>query len=320
MAGMSGQFVYYDDTNERPEEETDTCPECDGDALVSDDVHGEVVCQDCGCVLRNQLIDTGAEWLAFSHRENEERSRVGLPMSEMLPDRGLTTTIDWKDTDAQGQPLSARKKETMKRLRTWQKRVQVERNGERNLQLAFIEINRMGSALDVPDQVSEMASVLYRDALADNLVQGRSIEGVASGCLYIACRKQQVPRSLDEFESVARIDRNTIARTYRYIAAEQNLEMEPMDPRQFVPRFCSQLETSKEVQREAQIILADAKAEGLYSGKSPTSLAGAAIYIAAILCNGSRTQSEIADVAQVTEVTIRKRYKEQLSVVDELEG
>lgn len=316
---MSGEFVYHDSTTTPEFDETDSCPECGSDTIVSDDVRGELVCQDCGCILRNKLIDTGAEWSAFTHSENQEKSRVGSPMTQMLHDRGLTTKIHWKDTDAHGQPLSPRKKKTMKRLRTWQKRVRISKAGERNLQLALSEINRMSSALGVPEQVSEMASVIYREALDDNLVQGRSIEGVACGCMYIACRKQQIPRSLDEFESVARVNRNEIARTYRCIAAEQELQMEPIDPKQFVPRFCSELDAGSEIQREANEILTKTAQEGLHSGKSPTGIAGAAIYIAAILCDDRLTQSEIAEVAKVTEVTIRNRYQEQLAVVDAIE-
>ena len=316
---MSGEFVYHDSTTNPQAEETDSCPECESNSIISDDVHGELVCQDCGFILRNKLIDTGAEWSAFTHSENQEKSRVGSPMTQMLHDRGLTTKIHWKDTDAQGQPLSPRKKETMKRLRTWQKRVRISKAGERNLQLALSEMNRMSSALGLPEQVSEMASVIYRQALDENLVQGRSIEGVASGCLYIACRKQRIPRSLDEFESVARVERNEIARTYRCIVAEQDLEMEPIEPKQFVPRFCSELDAPRRVQRRATEILDDAAEAGLHSGKSPTGLAGAAIYIASMLCDDRRTQSEIAEVAQVTEVTIRNRYQEQLAVVDELD-
>lgn len=316
---MSGETVSTETKEETQREVTDDCPECGSDKIRTDNVRGEIVCQDCGCVLRNQLVDTGAEWSAFSHEENQQKSRVGSPMTQMLHDRGLTTKIHWKDTDAHGKPLSPRKKETMKRLRTWQKRVRISKSGERNLQMALSEINRMSSALGIPEQVSEQASMLYRAVLDDNLVQGRSIEGVACGCLYITCRKRGIPRSLDEFEAIARVDRTEIARTYRCIMAEQDLEMQPVDPKQFVPRFCSDLDADAEIQRQAIDILGKADDEGLHSGKSPTGLAGAAIYIASMLCEDRLTQSEIADVAQVTEVTIRNRYQEQLAVVDEIE-
>lgn len=316
---MSGETVRTETKAETQREVTDDCPECGSSATRTDSARGEIVCQDCGCVLRNKLVDTGAEWSAFTHEENQQKSRVGSPATQMLHDQGLTTTIHWKDTDAHGQPLSARKKETMKRLRTWQKRVRVSKSGERNLQLALSEINRMSSALGIPEQVSEQASMLYRGALDDNLVQGRSIEGVACGCLYITCRKQGIPRSLDEFEAIARVDRTEIARTYRCIMAEQDLEMAPIDPKQFVPRFCSELDAGTEIQRRALDILDAASDEGLHSGKSPTGLAGAAIYIADLLCNSRLTQSDIASVAQVTVATIRNRYQEQLAVVEEID-
>ncbi|HDI12979.1 MAG TPA: transcription initiation factor IIB, partial [Hadesarchaea archaeon] len=34
------------------------------------------------------------------------------------------------------------------------------------------------------------------------------------------------------------------------------------------------------------------------------------IYIASVLCGERRTQRDVADVARVTEVTVRNRYKE----------
>lgn len=316
---VSGEFVGTDMNIATQYERTDRCPECGSKSVVSDEVRGEVVCQECSCVLSHGMIDTGAEWTAFTHEKNQTKSRVGSPMTQMLHDKGLTTEIHWKDTDAQGKPLSAKKREQMERLRTWQKRVRLGQTGEQNLQLALSEINRMSSALGIPEQVSEQASVIYREALDDNLVQGRSIEGVACGCLYISCRKQEIPRSLDEFESIARVGRTEIARTYRCLMAELNFEMEPVDPKQFVLRFCSELDTDSEIQRQALEILEAASREGLHSGKSPTGLAGAAIYIASILCDDRRTQSEIAEVSHVTEATIRKRYQEQLAVVDEIE-
>jgi transcription initiation factor TFIIB len=39
-------------------------------------------------------------------------------------------------------------------------------------------------------------------------------------------------------------------------------------------------------------------------------VAAAALYVATLLCNERKTQREVADVAGVTEVTIRNRYKE----------
>jgi transcription initiation factor TFIIB len=50
----------------------------------------------------------------------------------------------------------------------------------------------------------------------------------------------------------------------------------------------------------------------LTSGRGPTGIAAAATYIASVLAGEKRTQREIAEIANVTEVTIRNRYKELL--------
>lgn len=313
---MNGEFLYRESSADNGNGPVDSCPECGAEHLHADDVRGELACDDCGYILKNGLITRDAEWTAFSQDEKEQRSRVGAPLTETVHDRGLTTEIHWQDVDANGRSISSKKRKRMRRLRKWQSRIRTERSGERNLQLALIEINRMSSALDLPQPTRETASVIYRKALDGNLIRGRSIEGVAASALYIACRKEGIPRSLDEFDGVARVDRTEIGRTYRYLVSELDLEMKPVDPKRFVPRFCSELELGEQVQRTAMDILDRVREEDLHSGKSPTGLAAAAIYTASFLNDDERTQSEIAQVAQVTEVTIRNRYNEQQPVVD----
>jgi transcription initiation factor TFIIB len=266
-------------------------------------------------VLDEQQIDRGPEWRAFNHSERQSKSRVGAPITETMHDRGLTTTIDWKDKDAYGRSLSSEKRSQMHRLRKWQERIRTKDAGERNLQFALSEIDRMASALGVPRSVREVASVIYRRALNEDLIRGRSIEGVATAALYAACRQEGIPRSLDEVAEVSRVPQKEIGRTYRYISQELGLELRPVDPKQFVPRFASSLELSEEVQAKATEIIDVSAEQGLLSGKSPTGFAAAAIYAASLLCNEKKTQREVADVAQVTEVTIRNRYQEQIEAM-----
>jgi transcription initiation factor TFIIB len=60
----------------------------------------------------------------------------------------------------------------------------------------------------------------------------------------------------------------------------------------------------------------DGREAGLLSGKSPVGLAAAAVYAAALLCNEKVTQSEVSEVASISEVTIRNRYKELLEAAE----
>ncbi len=302
-------------------ETTDDVDDVDLDDVDSDEVvrtaDGELIHEPTGIVIEDeQQIDRGPEWRAFNHSERQSKSRVGAPTTKTMHDKGLTTTIDWKDKDAYGRSLSSEKRSQMHRLRKWQERIRTKDAGERNLQFALSEIDRMASALGVPRSVREVASVIYRRALNEDLIRGRSIEGVATSALYAACRKEGIPRSLEEIAEVSRVERKEIGRTYRYISQELGLEMRPVDPTKYVPRFCSELGLSKEVQSKAAEIIDTTAEEGLLSGKSPTGFAAAAIYAASLLCNEKKTQREVADVAQVTEVTIRNRYQEQIEAMD----
>ncbi|MCJ2563779.1 MAG: transcription initiation factor IIB, partial [Candidatus Thermoplasmatota archaeon] len=143
-----------------------------------------------------------------------------------------------------------------------------------------------------------------------NLIRGRSIEGVVAASLYAACRQCNVPRTLDEIAGSSRVGRKEIGRTYRFMTRQLKLKLLPTKPQDYVSRFCSMLRLSGEVQSKAIEILKDASDRELTSGRGPTGVAAAAISISSILANERRTQREVADVAGVTEVTIRNRYKE----------
>ncbi|USZ68458.1 transcription initiation factor IIB [Halorussus salilacus] len=301
---------------ERSEREEHRCPECGGN-LVSDEERGETVCAECGLVVDEGQIDPGPEWRAFDAKEKDEKSRVGAPTTNTMHDKGLSTNIGWQDKDAYGNSLGSRQREKMQRLRKWNERFRTRDSKERNLKQALGEIDRMASALGLPDNVRETASVIYRRALDEDLLPGRSIEGVATSALYAAARQAGTPRSLDEISNVSRVEKDEIARTYRYVVRELGLQIQPADPKSYVPRFVSDLGVSEEVERRARDLLDTATEKGIHSGKSPVGLAAAAVYAAALLSNEKVTQSEVSDVSDISEVTIRNRYHELLEAKED---
>jgi transcription initiation factor TFIIB len=307
--------------SERETESGDTderhiCPEC-GAPGITDEKRGETVCQECGVVVEENVVDRGPEWRSFDARDKAEKSRVGSPTTEMLHDKGLSSVIDWQNKDANGQSLSAKKREKMSRLRTWDERFRSQSAQDRNLKQALGEIDRMASALGIPKDARKTASVIYRRALDEELIPGRSIEAMATASLYAGARQAGVPRTLDELETVSRVERKEFARAYRYIARELGLAMEPTDPTQYLPRLVSDLDLPEETEQRAAELLEAGKQEAVHSGKNPVGLAAAAIYAAARLTNVEVTQHEVADAADVSAVTIRDRYTELLDAADQ---
>ncbi|WP_226012207.1 transcription initiation factor IIB [Halomicrobium salinisoli] len=298
------------------DESQDVCPECGG-SLAADEAHGETVCEECGLVVAEDDIDRGPEWRAVDSSERDQKSRVGSPTTNLMHDKGLSTNIGWQDKDAYGNSLSSEQRKKMQRLRTWDERFRTRDHQERNLKQALGEIERMGSALGLSESVRETASVIYRRALEEDLLPGRSIEGVASAAVYAAARQAETPRSIDKVVTVSRIDEMEFKRTYRYVVRELGLEIEPADPESYVARFASDLGLSDEAERRARDLLRTGKEAQIHVGKSPVGLAAAAVYAAPLLCNEAVTQAEVSEVTDISEVTIRKRYKELLDASEQ---
>lgn len=297
-------------------EEIIQCPECKSTHLSRDYSRAELVCEDCGLVIDEAFIDQGPEWRAFDSDQREKRGRTGAPMTFTIHDKGLSTEIDWSNRDSYGKSIPTRNRAQLYRLRKWQRRIRISDATERNLAFALSELDRMASYMGLPRAVRETAAMIYRKAVLKNLIRGRSVEGVSASALYAACRQCNVPRTLDEIARSSRVSRKEIGRTYRFIARKLGLKLMPTSPQDYISRFCNELKLSGDVQSKAIEILKDAADKELTSGRGPTGVAAASIYIASILCGERKTQREVADVAGVTEVTIRNRYKELAERLD----
>lgn len=286
------------------------CPDCQSTDIREDSQRAEIYCAHCGAVLDEFIIDQGPEWRAFDHEQRNRRARTGAPSTFAISDKGLTTVIDWRNKDSKGRSLSESAKRDIYRLRIWNQRIRVANASERNLAYALSELDRDSSRLDIPRTVREDASKIYRDAAKRKLIRGRSIEGVVAASLYTACRRGNIPRTLEEISEATNVSKKQIGKTYRFLSRELNIKLKPTSPADYVSRFASKLDLSGEIQAKAVEIINQAIDKGLSSGRGPTGVAAAALYIASVLLGERRTQSEIAEVAGVTEVTIRNRYKE----------
>jgi len=294
------------------------CPECGSAEFVEDPTRGEMVCSGCGLVIKEEMIDTGQEWRAFDSEQMNKRARGGAPLTFTKHDKGLTTEIGKGLGELYKVP--ARKRAQYYRLAKWHKRLI--KSKDRNLSFALSELQRIISFLNLSRPIHERVARYYEEAVNRGLVRGRSIESVIASLTYAVSREFGSPRTLDEISEASGVEKREIGRTYRYIARELQIRILPADPMTFVPRFCSMLGLTDKVQAKSIEILKKAKKHDITSGKGPTGVAAAAIYVACVLIGEKRTQREVADIVGVTEVTIRNRYKElieKLGIVEEVE-
>jgi transcription initiation factor TFIIB len=270
----------------------------------------EIVCMTCGFVVAGKLTDQGPEWRAFTDEQRSKRARVGAPITYSIHDKGLSTMIDWRDRDVYGKKLSSGQKAEIYRLRKWQRRIRVSDATERNLAFALSEISKIAGNLSLPKNIIETASVIYRKAVKERLIRGRSIQGVTAAAIYVATRQCGLARTLEEVSQASTVNKKEVGRSYRFLVKELDYFIPPLKPSQYVTKFSNQLTMQGKVEEIAHKIIETAKILKLTSGRGPTGIAAAASYIASILTGERKTQREIAEIAQVTEVTIRNRYKE----------
>lgn len=306
---MSIQKGLKKEVPKTPQRLAENCPECTSKNLVHDYDSGETICGDCGLVIYEQMMDKGPEWRAFTQEEKTSRSRVGMPSSYSIHDKGLSTTISQVDRDAFGRKLPLSTRLQMWRLRKWQIRSRVHSSIDRNLSQAMSELDRLAGKVTISPPVKEKAALIYRKALDKGLVRGRSISAIAAASLYAACRKSGLPRTLREISEASLVDKKDVARCYRLLLHELDFHMPISDPLTYISKIAEKNGVSGKTQGVAIQILRDARQNRISSGKDPMGMASAALYIACLQNNEKITQKDIAEAAGVTEVTVRNRYK-----------
>jgi len=285
-----------------------SCLRCGKTVLITDTETGEIVCGGCGFVLSDHIENPGPERRSFSD-DRINRERTGRGTSLAIHDKGLSTVISPTNKDATGKPLSNSMKMTLKRLRTIDSRSQIHEPIDRNFKRAFNELYRLKDKLALSDSVVEKAAYIYRKALDKKLVRGRSISGMMCSALYAACREVETPRTLKEIAETSNIKKGDLAHCYRLLVKELDLKMPVVDSVQNVARIASKIGLSEKTKRYAIEILRKAEENKTSSGKNPMGLAAAALYLSCAKNGEKKSQLDLAEAANITEVTIRNRCK-----------
>jgi transcription initiation factor TFIIB len=276
---------------------SNSCPECGG-KIIPVQEKGENVCRKCGLVVNERILDISHSGKrAFTKQEKEKRARTGSPISILLPDMGLSTIID----------KSGIKSPDLKRAAKWNSRMTWDK---RNMLIATTELKRIGSNLNLPSHIKKAAIRLYIEAFKKKLLRGRSINGMVAACLYFACRKSNIPRTLQEILDETSISAKNVRRCYRTLIRELKLKAPSTDPVSLIPRFIAELALNTDDEKTTIKILKAFTSNFSISGKDPKGLCAGALYLVCRARKKRVSQKEIANLVGVTEVTLRSRYKE----------
>ncbi|MGQ3331296.1 transcription initiation factor IIB [Halorubrum sp. FL23] len=297
---MATRDIYESgfDEDVRTESSANQCPECDGRITTN---AAETICEDCGLVIDEQRIDHGPEWRPY---DDEECERTGAPLTAARHDRGLSTEIG-RGTDAKGNEISGKKRRRLARMRREQTRGRWRSKAERNLAHGLGEVRRLASALEVSGSVRDQACQLFRSAQNEDLLRGRSIEAIAAASVYGACRCDGLSRTLDDVTDPARVEQSRVTNAYKTLNTELGLPAKPVTPSAFVPRLASELDVPDQIRQRARRLAEDSESTGVTTGVCPSGFAAACLYKAGCEQGQLLSQSDVAEVANVSTVTVR---------------
>jgi transcription initiation factor TFIIB len=292
-----------------------TCHLClKNEDVITDHESGEIICSNCGMVITDKTQDvTNPEWRAYTAEEKNEKARTGSPTSLAVHDMGLSTVIGRANRDAGGQIFDVSMRSTIERLRTWDSRIQVHSSEDRNLRQAFQHLDTLKDKLGLSHSIVEKTAYIYRKAYERQLPRGKTIVGVLTAAMYIACRDMGAPRTLKEIATVSNIKRKDIARNYRTLVFELDIKIPIVDPMSCIIRIANKVSLSDKTKRYAIRLMGNiAKDEIVLSaGKNPMGFAASVLYLASIATKEDDhiRQKGLAEAAGVTEVTIRNICK-----------
>lgn len=315
------------------------CPECleDPPVLVEEFSSGDMVCGSCGLVLGSRIVDTRSEWRTFSNDDQgtDDPSRVGDAANPLLNGSQLQTSIAFGGGDARSRDLNrAQNKSTHDKA-------------TKALLAAYKEIGAHCDAVGLTKVVSDTAKALFKQVDDAKTMKGKSQEAVIAGCIFLACRQCDVPRTFREIYSLTKVSKKDIGRTFKALdkfltgenakksiatgKSEQTAEFLiyinflpegalPLQDRyqsttstsavDLCSRFCSQLGLKGQaIVRVSQGLAGKVSSVGDLAGRSPLSVAAACIYMASYLLGQPKSAKNISNVAGVSDGTIRTAYK-----------
>ena len=243
--------------------------------LIEDYRAGDQICSECGLVVGDRVIDVSSEWRIFSNGEekfricgNKIKSRVGGVENTMVV---LNTMVGPGRGDASfssdGTPI-------------YNNRNGIVSNSDRTLLKAFQTISTMADRINLTKTITDRANGLIKKVLNGKNLKGRSHGAIAAACLYIACRQEGVPRTFKEIVAVSTVSKKEIGRCFKLILKAHDTSVDLITTGDFMSRFCGTLSLSREVQKAATCIAKKAVDLDIVPGRSPISVAAAAIYMA----------------------------------------
>ena len=266
----------------RPKE----CPECKSKRLDGRSNYN-TICQDCGFVISRETVSLVSKEKGISHEQVHEPKTY----SNKSMEKGLE------------QEKIIKISEQWKKVKTWSA-------PEKNLVLALGCITKMVADLKLAGNILENAILVYKRIVEKRLQAGRSMKSVTAASIFISCKQCNAAITINDIARVSSVNSRTIYHTYKAIVKRLRFFSKPTVLSNYISEISSRLDLSEPTRQIISKIIGSLAGSKEFSGKNPSGIACASIYLSSVLAGEKKTQREIAEVAHITEATIRSRCRE----------
>ncbi|OQV24345.1 putative Transcription initiation factor IIB [Hypsibius exemplaris] len=263
--------------------------------LITCHESGDLVCSRCGLVIGDRLIDAGAEWR--NYEGDADKSRCGKAEDPLMDANDLSTIIG---------PTPGGSKEFTK----YAKYSGIS-SKERALRAALADIKDLADRLHLSETIVETAHGMYKDVTDLVEFRGGHKDALAVACLYISSNQEGVPRALDEVCKASSCNKKQVARCYKDIFRLLKLRhVTEGREKEFVERFGSTLELSRDVIKVAGDIAEAAVTRDIFPDRGPDVVVGAALLLAAGASGVPLRLSHLAQVCGASRSGLGTAYKQ----------
>jgi transcription initiation factor TFIIB len=292
------------------------CSACNkGQTTITDPESGEIICSNCGVVILEGIEDYAhEERRAYSMEELEHRSRTGAPTSLAIHDRGLSTTIDKVNKDANGKILDSTMLPQIKKLRRWNSIINIHESSQRNLRRAFQQLDTLKDKLGLTEAMVEKIAYIFRKVHEKQLLRGRTIDGMLAASVYIVCREMGASITLKDIAAASNLTYKDVSRNYRVLVFELDIKIPVIDPMKCISKLSNKLGIKEKTKKQAMNIMSEVVKREMTSGKIPMGLAASVLYLSCQITGEGISQAKIAEASSTTEVTIRNRFKDLVQI------
>ena len=275
------------------------------ESIISD---GGYTCKNCHVVLE-RYIDPQAEWRYYGPEDSKhsDPNRCGMPTCDLLPDSSLGSMISSKLNESYEMKL-------VRMYHTWNSMSY----RERSLYNIFDSITVQAVNSGINSSIIEEAKVFYKKISDSNIFRGDNRNGVIATSIYMACKTNGVPRSTKEIAKMFNLKLPTITRGCKQFSNMMQTNIVSTGANDFISRYCSKLNINPDMKARCIHVVNRADEMDIVCENTPPSVAASVIYLVSEEYKLGLTKKLLAEICEISQVTITKCYKKLFEFKDML--